>query len=65
MSGKEWRVALCGINHNSSTLEQRESLHLNPEEIPQAIQTFVSLDGVVEVCILSTCKSMKFFKIIT
>lgn len=61
MSGKEWRVALCGINHKSSTLKQRESLQLNPEEIPQAIQTFVSLDGVVEVSIISTCNRIEFY----
>ena len=54
-------LLVCGISHLSSTLEEREKFQLNRKEIPKALKTFLSLDGVKEVALLSTCNRFEMY----
>ena len=54
-------LLVCGISHLSSTLEEREKFQLNHKEIPKALKTFLSLDGVKEVALLSTCNRFEMY----
>ncbi|HOP07627.1 MAG TPA: glutamyl-tRNA reductase [candidate division Zixibacteria bacterium] len=56
----EWRLVLCGINHKTSTVEQREPLQIGPEDAAEALEKFGLIDGVVEAVIISTCNRVEF-----
>jgi len=60
MSTSDWRLALCGINHKTAGLEQREPLQIGPEDIGRALSTFVTMDGIAEAAIVSTCNRVEF-----
>ncbi len=54
-------LLLCGISHNSASLAEREQFQLNRHEIPKALKIFLSLDGVTEVVLLSTCNRFEAY----
>jgi len=58
-----WQLALCGINHKTATVEQREPLQIGREELAGANSTLGYMDGIREALILSTCNRIEFYLI--
>lgn len=61
MTSCNWMLTLCGINHKSSSIEQRESLQLNHDEMIRANAVLCSIAGVMESSIISTCNRVEFY----
>jgi len=61
MSPGNWRLAVCGINHKTSSLEQREPLQIGHDEIARATAVFGDLNGILESVIVSTCNRIEFY----
>ncbi len=59
-----WQLVVCGLNHKSSALEQREPLQVNREETARANATLCDLPGVRESVFLSTCNRIEFYMVI-
>lgn len=57
----DWRLFLCGISYKTSSLEEREPLQINGEQIAAAHALFASLPGVLESTIVSTCNRIEFY----
>jgi glutamyl-tRNA reductase len=58
-----WQLVLCGINHKTATLPQREPLQIGRDELAQANSTLGYLDGIKEAVVLSTCNRVEFYMI--
>lgn len=58
-----WQLVLCGINHKTSTVEQREPLQVGREELARANAILGYMDGIKESLILSTCNRIEFYMI--
>jgi glutamyl-tRNA reductase len=58
-----WQLILCGINHKTASLPQREPLQIGRDELASANSTLAFLDGVKESLILSTCNRVEFYLI--
>ncbi len=56
-----WNLVVCGINHKTSTLSEREPLQINREEIAEAHAIFLEIGGVRESTIVSTCNRVEFY----
>ncbi|MBN1213600.1 MAG: glutamyl-tRNA reductase [candidate division Zixibacteria bacterium] len=56
-----WQLVLCGINHKTSSLEQREPLQLGRDEIAGAHSAFSEIPGIMEVAIISTCNRIEIY----
>lgn len=54
-------LLVCGISHHSASLAEREQLQVNRHELPKALKTFMSIQGVTEVAILSTCNRFEIY----
>lgn len=50
-----------GINHRSATLDVREAVSFSPEQLEQAYADLITLDGVEEAVIVSTCNRTELF----
>ncbi|MCP4580860.1 MAG: glutamyl-tRNA reductase, partial [candidate division Zixibacteria bacterium] len=61
MTAGNWHLVVCGINHKTSTLEQREPFQINRNEIARANAIFGNLPGVMESAIVSTCNRIEFY----
>ena len=59
-----WQLVLCGINHKTATVEQREPLQISREETARANSTLGYMEGIKESLILSTCNRIEFYLII-
>jgi glutamyl-tRNA reductase len=58
-----WHLVMCGINHKTSQLEQRERLQIGRESIAAAHAGLASLPGVQEALIVSTCNRIEFYMV--
>ncbi|MFH1699098.1 MAG: glutamyl-tRNA reductase [Candidatus Zixiibacteriota bacterium] len=56
-----WRLYLCGINHTTSSLEEREPLQINIGDLAAANAVFVELPEIKESMIVSTCNRIEFY----
>lgn len=61
MGPGNWNLIICGINHKTSSLKQREPLQISRNEIARANAMFGSLPGVIESAIVSTCNRIEFY----
>jgi glutamyl-tRNA reductase len=61
MKPGSWQLTLCGINHKTSSLGEREPLHIGHDEIARVSSVFGSLPHVMESVILSTCNRVEFY----
>jgi len=57
----DWRLVVCGTNHKSSGLEQREALQIGAEDIARAHAELAQIAGVLEATIISTCNRIEFY----
>jgi glutamyl-tRNA reductase len=65
MSIAPWQLVLCGINHKSSSLEQREPMQLGVEDVPAALSVWADQPGVYETVIISTCNRVEFYSVLS
>ncbi|MBU0983001.1 MAG: glutamyl-tRNA reductase [candidate division Zixibacteria bacterium] len=56
-----WHLVVCGINHKTSTLEQREPLQIGHDEMARANAVLANLPGVMESVVLSTCNRIELY----
>lgn len=61
MASLNWHLVLCGISHKSSTLEDREMLQINKENLAATNVAFNKFPDVKESVILSTCNRVEFY----
>ena len=61
MASGNWRLVVCGINHKTSSLEQREPLQIGHDEIARANTLFTDVNGIQESLIVSTCNRVEFY----
>lgn len=61
MKSANKRLVMCGVSHKTSTLEQREPLQINPDEIAHANAVLFGLPRVLESLILATCNRIEFY----
>jgi glutamyl-tRNA reductase len=60
MSTASWELIVCGINHRTASVEDREPLQITREQLADAQVRFSELPGVMECVILSTCNRIEF-----
>jgi glutamyl-tRNA reductase len=58
-----WHLVMCGINHKSAELNQREVLQIGADAIASAHADLAGLAGVVEAVIVSTCNRIEFYMV--
>jgi len=54
-------LVLAGINHNTANVSLREKVAFPPEIMAEAIRALMSLDGVDEAVIVSTCNRTELY----
>ena len=61
MAAGRWRLNICGINHKTASVEEREPLGFGRDEIAEAHAEFAALEQVYEAVIVSTCNRVEFY----
>ena len=61
MAAGRWRLNLCGINHKTASVAEREPLGIGQEDYAEAHAEFAALDQVLEATIVSTCNRTEFY----
>jgi len=56
-----WYLAVCGINHKTSSLDEREPFQLGREDFAAANAAFSNHNGILESAIVSTCNRVEFY----
>lgn len=56
-------LSCCGINHHSSALTDRESLHIKRDDLAAAVIDFKRVSGTSEAAIVSTCNRIEFYRV--
>ena len=64
MNDKNFQLFVVGINHESSTISEREVFQINKKEIPGALNYFQSRNEVEGVVIISTCNRVEFYLVL-
>ena len=55
------KLVVIGVSHKTSTLAEREKFQINKKDMPGALLSIVSINGVEGVVILSTCNRLEFY----
>lgn len=60
---KRWLMTLLtlGINHRTASLDMREAVSFSPEQLEQAYADLITLAGVDEAVIVSTCNRTELY----
>ncbi len=61
---KKLKLALSGINHKTSTLEEREVFQLNRGDVIDFLQLMSTFKEIDSIAILNTCNRIEFYMII-
>ena len=61
MNPSSKRLVVCGVTHQTSTLEEREPLQVGTDELARANTVFARLPQVTESAIVSTCNRIEFY----
>lgn len=56
-----WHLYVCGVNHKTSAITDRESLQVSREELPGSNATLSAQAGVMEAAIVSTCNRVELY----
>ena len=56
-------LQILGLNHNTAPVEIREQVAYSGDEVAHALRHLVTLDGVDEALLLSTCNRTEFYLI--
>jgi glutamyl-tRNA reductase len=55
-------VSVCGFNHKSATVRQREPFQLDRSELMDATQTYKEISGAQEAVVVATCNRVEFYQ---
>ncbi len=55
-------LSVCGFNHKSATVEQREPFQLDRRELMDATQTYKGISGAREAVVVATCNRVEFYQ---
>jgi len=58
------RLVLVGINYKTSSLEEREPLQFEREELPRVDDLLISTAGVMEAVSICTCNRIEFYLVL-
>ncbi len=61
MNSSSKRLVVCGVTHQRASLEEREPLQINRDDLARANSLFASLPTVQECLIVSTCNRVEFY----
>lgn len=61
MGSSNWYLAVCGINHKTSSLEEREPVQLGREDMAKAHAEFSNHPEILESTIVATCNRVEFY----
>ena len=61
MSSAPWHFVVCGINHKSASVDVRQPLQINREDLAHSQLAFSEMAGVTESIIVSTCNRVEFY----
>ncbi|MEJ2614167.1 MAG: hypothetical protein P8Z35_04355 [Ignavibacteriaceae bacterium] len=61
MDAENPKIIVIGINHNTSTVAEREKYQVNKKEIRYALSFIFSMHGVEGIVIVSTCNRLEFY----
>ena len=61
MNNEISRLVVIGINHKTSTVEEREKYQINKKEIKDALNCIHSVNGVEGIVIVTTCNRLEFY----
>jgi glutamyl-tRNA reductase len=56
-----WHLYICGINHKTSAITDRESLQISRQELPAANSTLSAQAGLMEAAVVSTCNRVELY----
>ncbi len=56
-----WHLVVCGVNHTTTTVEEREPLQIGHEEMARANAVLANLPGVMESLVISTCNRIELY----
>jgi len=57
------RLQILGLNHNTAPVEIREQVVFAGDEVGQALRRVITIDGIDEAVLLSTCNRTEFYVI--
>jgi len=55
-------LSVCGFNHKTASIEDREPFQLGRAELSQAVEVYKDLAGCEEAVIVTTCNRMEFYQ---
>lgn len=61
MGMSNWYLAVCGINHKTSSLEEREPVQLGRDDMAKAHAVFSNHPDILESTIVATCNRVEFY----
>jgi glutamyl-tRNA reductase len=61
MNPSSKRLVVCGVTHQTSTVEEREPLQIGADELARANIAFAKLPHVTESTIVCTCNRVEFY----
>ncbi|MEW5925457.1 MAG: glutamyl-tRNA reductase [Candidatus Zixiibacteriota bacterium] len=61
MGMSNWYLAVCGINHRTSLLEEREPVQLGRDDMAKAHAEFSNHPDILESTIVATCNRVEFY----
>lgn len=64
MINNNYKLALVGISHRTSAIDERERFVIERKEIPDALKGISSYEGVESVVILSTCNRFEIYLLV-
>jgi glutamyl-tRNA reductase len=56
-----FKLSLIGINHKTSSVEEREKYQINKKELKAASEKLHEYEGLESILILSTCNRLEFY----
>jgi len=56
-----WRLIVCGISHKTSSIEEREPLGYNHDDLAAVNAAFNDLPEIIESCVISTCNRTEYY----
>ncbi len=56
-------LTVCGFNHKTASVEQREPFQITRRELAEATRTYKEINGCLEVVALATCNRVEFYRV--
>lgn len=56
-------ILISGFSHHSASIEIRECINIGKSELAQILKTFIAIDNIKEVAVLSTCNRVEIIMV--